>query len=88
MNRAEAGRAIAAPEPLGYDKLDEVFAAFGFVSDSPTWDTEVYYHPRWKQCGGFTARDDGHHVLSPLQRDRVMDMLRCVEFCERYASTS
>jgi hypothetical protein len=85
VTRDEALARLASPDQLGYEVLDLIFLAFGIVSDSPTWETEVYYHPRWHhQCGAFTARDDGIHVLTPLQRKRVRAMLECVQFCEQF----
>lgn len=65
--------------------MSDIFRAFGFETASPTWDTEVYFHPKWKQCGAFTARDDGHHVLTHLQRRLVRDMLECIVFHETYS---
>jgi len=82
VTRAEALACLSGE--LGYETLDAVFRAFGFVSASPDFETEVYSHPRFKRCGAFTARDDGIHVLTPLQKDLVRAMLRCVEFHEAY----
>lgn len=70
-------------EDISYDTLDEVFIVFGFTSDSPSFDTEVYYHPAFP-CGRFTARDDGLHVLTDLQRGVVLGMLECVMLNEQF----
>jgi len=88
MTRDEAVSRLLGPEECGYVVLDEIFRAFGFTSDTPDFATEVYYHPRWKTCGGFTARDDGHGVLTAGQRDLVARMLQCVAISEQQSSSS
>lgn len=84
MTREEAMERLNSPDPLGYDELDSIFEAFGFESSTPSWETEVYSHPQWPHCGAFTARDDGVHVLTPLQRGLARSMIECVLFCEQY----
>ena len=85
MTRAEALAALQGPDQIGYDTLDAVFLAFGFVSQSPDFCTEVYSHEDWPACGQYTARDDGLHVVTPQQQNREWDMVRCVEFSEHYS---
>lgn len=82
MTRGEAWQRLTGAAELDYDALDQIFGAFGFLSDSPTFETQVYYHPSFR-CGAFTARDDGLHTVTPGQRSFVRGMLRCVEFHER-----
>jgi hypothetical protein len=83
MNRDEAVRTLQTEDVLDYLTLDGIFQAFGFVSTSPSWDTDVYYHPRYPTCGGFTARDDGLHGLTPRQRALVAAMISCVQWSEK-----
>jgi len=82
VSRAEARARLDSSAELDYYALDEIFGAFGFVSDSPSFETQVYYHPSFR-CGAFTARDDGLHVVTHGQRSLVREMLRCVEINER-----
>lgn len=85
MTREEARALLTSDAEITYLDADSIFTAFGFLTESPNYQTEVYYHPRWKrQCGAFTARDDGH-TLSALQRRLIERMIDCVEFCERYS---
>jgi hypothetical protein len=77
----EALKRLTDPADITFEELDSLFRAFGFLSHSPTFETEVYYHPRFR-CGMFTARDDGLHLLSPQQRTMVVSMVQYVRFCE------
>ena len=86
MNRAEAWRRVDGSEDLDFETLDEIFRAFGFLVESPNFETEVYYHPAFR-CGAYTARDDGLHLVTPGQRSLVRRMLRCVEAFEKARST-
>jgi hypothetical protein len=86
MTRQEARECIRRPGGIDLDTVDEVFAAFGFVSSSPTFETEVYYHPRYRRCGAFTARDDGIHILTDQQRFLVARMISCVLMHEEQES--
>jgi hypothetical protein len=75
VTREEAWALLEGYADVSYDLVDEVFRAFGFRSRTPSWDTEVYFHPLYPDCGMFTARDDGFHVLTPEQRGRVKWMV-------------
>jgi hypothetical protein len=85
VDRGEALRRLEDPRAeIDYEELDAIFRAFGFRSDSPNFETEVYYHPQWRhECGPYVARDDGLHVLSPEQRERVRAKIGCVLYCEQ-----
>jgi len=88
MTRDEAVARLVGREECSYDVLDDIFRAFGFASDTPDFVTEVYYHPRWTSCGGFTARDNGHGLLTDRQRELVARMLQCVAISEQQSSSS
>lgn len=75
MTCEEALAVLDSPSDINYEMLDAIFDACGFHSLSPTWDTQVYYHPKYRDCGRFTARDDGLHVLTPGQREYVKWMI-------------
>lgn len=85
MTREEAIKLVRGYAPVSYEQLDEVFDCFGFHSDSPSFDTEVYYHKSYK-CGLFTARDDGLHHLTEQQKGVVLGMLQCVMWNEQNSS--
>ena len=85
MSREEAIKLLRGYSPVSYELLDEIFKAFGFLSDSPSFDTEVYYHKSFK-CGLFTARDDGLHHLTEQQKGVVLGMIQCVILNEQYSS--
>jgi hypothetical protein len=85
VNRAEALALLRSGDELTFDALEDVFLAFGFTSESPDFETELYFHPKWRKCGAFTARDDGVHLVTPLQRRLVLAILRCVEFNEAFS---
>jgi hypothetical protein len=86
VTRADALALLSGDGEVGYGDVDAIFIAFGFVSASPDFETEVYSHPKFKRCGAFTARDDGIHVLTPLQKGLVRAILRCVEFHEAFTA--
>jgi hypothetical protein len=86
VTREAAVESLNGAGEIDYDAVDDIFVAFGFASETPAWHTEVYFHPRWLQCGAFSARDDGHHVLTALQRELVRAMLRCVQAMEAMTS--
>ena len=85
MTRQEGLLLLRGGSEVSYDALDGVFAAFGFRSASPSFETEVYYHPQFK-CGKYTARDDGFHVLTEEQKGVVLQMLNCVVQHEQVTS--
>lgn len=85
MTREEAVKLLRGYTPVSYSQLDEIFRAFGFTSESPSFETEVYYHKSF-QCGIFTARDDGLHHLTEQQKGVVLGMLQCVALNEKYSS--
>jgi len=87
MNRTEALSRLASTDDLSYDDVDDIFAAFGFTSDSPSFSTEVYYHARYKRCGAFTARDDGLNLVLLTQRSIIRRMLECVLWHEQLGVT-
>ena len=87
MTRSEALGLLNGAKPCSFMDLDSVFRAFGFVSSTPSFETEVYYHLVYS-CGAFTARDDGHHTLTDHQRRIVAAMIDCVVFNEAYAPGS
>jgi hypothetical protein len=78
MTRAEAIERLQRAPEVSFDDLDEIFACFGFVSASPSFELEIYYHPQFRRCGAFPARDDGLHVLTPLQRTLALQIIHCV----------
>lgn len=84
MTREEAWALLHEPRDLSYSDVDLIFHAFGFTSDTPNHETDIYYHERFKTCGGFTSRDDGLHVVSPMERDLITRMIRCVQFREAF----
>jgi hypothetical protein len=85
MTREEARRRLYDTDEVSFDLLDEIFRAFGFLSDSTDNRTEVYYHPDWRHCGLFVARDDGEHTLALHQRLRIQGMIDCVRYHEQQA---
>lgn len=82
MTRDEALQVLGQPTDITFEDLDSVFRAFGFISATPDFETEIYYHPTVR-CGRFTARDDGVHVLSDEQREMVSYMINQVVQAER-----
>lgn len=87
MTREEAWDLVRSPtREIDYNLLDGIFRAFGFVSETKDFATELYYHRRFPACGAFPARDDGIHVLTAEQRALVQGMLECVVFSERWAT--
>lgn len=84
MTRSEALAYLNSPADLTWEGVDGIFRAFGFVSASPDFETELYFHPAWKRCGAFPARDDGLHLVTLLQRERIRGILNCVVFHETY----
>lgn len=85
MTRSEALALLTDEEgELDFDEVDEMMRAYGFFSATPTHDIEVYYHPTWRHCGRFTARDDGLHLVSPMQRGIIRAMIGCVTWHETH----
>ncbi|MEA3244792.1 MAG: hypothetical protein U9Q74_01420 [Gemmatimonadota bacterium] len=82
LTRPQALAKLGSPADLSFDDVDDVFRAFGFDSASPTFEIQVYYHPKHR-CGAFTARDDGLHLVTPMQREVVRGMIECVLLHER-----
>lgn len=74
MKREAALALLHGGGPVSFLLLDDLFRAFGFDSASPDFETEVYYHPKYR-CGKFTARDDGLHLLTDTQKSVVLAMV-------------
>ena len=82
MTRTEAYSHLDGRAEVDYVLVGDIFSAFGFHSATPSFEIEVYYHPRFRRCGKFTARDEGHRTLSPCERDLIRRMVSCVELHE------
>jgi hypothetical protein len=89
VTRAEAAALLARAVEIDYVQVGDIFQAFGFHVASPTFEIEVYYHPRYHRCGKYTARDPGgNHVITAAQQRLIREMLACVEIHEQAASVS
>lgn len=82
MTRAESLTRLNSLGDMSFEDLDAAMRAFGFESHSPDFETEVYYHPVYKQCGLLTAREYTGTLVTPRQREIVRGVVQCVQFHE------
>lgn len=87
MTRAEALKLLAGYGEVNYDLVDDIFAAFGFETKMADFASLVYYHPKCR-CGIFNAPDDDIHILTEAQKGLILNMLRCVQWCEATAKAN
>lgn len=85
MTKSESLRALKGLGDLDFTALDDAMRAFGFKTHSPGFETEVYYHPVYKECGLLTARECTGTIVTPRQREVALAMVQCVQFHEAAA---
>jgi hypothetical protein len=82
MTRMEAQARLDSTDEITYDDLHEIFRTFGIRSE-PHGNTDVYCHPRYTDCGAFTAREDEVDTITLWQRLFVRRLIICVQLKEQ-----
>lgn len=82
MTQADALRCLNGLGDMDFAMLDDAMRSFGFVTRSPDFETEVYYHPVYTQCGLLTAREYTGSLVTPRQREIALRLINCVQFQE------
>jgi hypothetical protein len=74
VTRDEALSVLRSDAGIAYEALGDIFAAFGFAFQEPSFGTVVYYHPDYPECGIFPARK----WLDVLSQNQIRIVLQMV----------